>query len=238
MLKVLIVDDEYEYLENLFNNINDNINDEVKIVKICNDGEKALNYIMNTEIDVILLDLNIPKINGLQILEKMKENNINSEVIVISGETNFIVEIISRKLSVKKILVKPFEFDELIKSLNTIISDLTINNVEYSNIKVLELLNKFNFNKASTGYTYILDCLNFCIQRKYTYIAQTKDLYKGIAQQYDGISHTKIGWNISKCIQVMNKLTEKNILKEYFPYDNSPSPKTFLNEILHIYYSL
>ena len=46
MLKVLIVDDEYDYLEILFNKLNDIIVDNIKIVKICNDGEKALQYIM------------------------------------------------------------------------------------------------------------------------------------------------------------------------------------------------
>lgn len=34
----------------------------------------------------------------------------------------------------------------------------------------------------------------------------------------------------------MNKMTEKKILKKYFPYDSSPSPKIFLNEILRMYY--
>ena len=111
MLNLLIVDDNYEYLEDVFNNLSDKISEKIRILKICSDGEKALDYIMNTKIDIILLDLNIPKVNGIEILEKMKENNIDSQVIVISGETDFIVEIISKKLSVSQILVKPFELE-------------------------------------------------------------------------------------------------------------------------------
>lgn len=239
MLKILIAEDNYEYLENLFNNINDNITKGIKIVQICNDGEKALNYIMNKEIDVILLDLNIPKVNGIEILEKMKENNIKSKIIIISGETNLIVEIISRKLSVNQILVKPFHLEELINSLNDIISDLFEgeDDIKNNGNKVLELLNEFNFNKSNIGYTYIIDCLQYCIKRKYTFIPHIKDLYRDVAKQYNKISYTNVSWNISKSIQMMNRLTEKNILNKFFPYNNTPSPKTFLNEILNMYYN-
>lgn len=45
-----------------------------------------------------------------------------------------------------------------------------------------------------------------------------------------------LGWNISKCIRTMNGITNKSILEKYFPYNNFPSPKIFLNEILDKYY--
>lgn len=64
MLNILLVDDNYEYLEFMFNELSDQINKKLKIVKIYSDGEKALDYIMNTKIEVILLNLNIPKVNG------------------------------------------------------------------------------------------------------------------------------------------------------------------------------
>lgn len=239
MLNVLLVDDNYEYLEFMFNELSDQINKKLKIVKICSDGEKALDYIMNTKIDIILLDLNIPKVNGIEILEKMKENNIDSQVIVISGETDFIVEIISKKLSVSQILVKPFELEDLINSLDKIIFDLDENEKIDSDVneKILKLLNEFCFNKNNIGYKYIVDSLNFCVDRECRYINRTKKLYKDIAKQYDGITSTNIEWNISKCIQSMNKLTHRDVLEKYFPYNNYPSPKMFLNEILDTYYA-
>ena len=64
MLNILLVDDNYEYLKFMFNELSDQINKKLKIVKIYSDGEKALDYIMNTKIEVILLNLNIPKVNG------------------------------------------------------------------------------------------------------------------------------------------------------------------------------
>ena len=109
MLKVLIVDDNYSYMEKLFNTLNDNIDNYIKVVKICNDGEKALDYITKCDLDIILLDLNIPKISGIEILEKMKEMNLKKEVIVITGESRMTLELIRKNLVVKQILLKPFK---------------------------------------------------------------------------------------------------------------------------------
>ncbi len=239
MLKVLIVDDEYEYLECLFNNLSDKFDDNIKIVKICSDGETALNYILNLEIDVILLDLNIPKINGIEILEKMKEEKNNSKVIVTSGESNFIVELISKELTVEKILVKPFQIDKLVEILNQIILEKSLCNhgqVLDKESKILKLLDEFNFNKNNIGYKYIIDSLNFCIEKDFRYINKIQILYEEISKKYKGISPKSVGWNMSKCIRTMNRLTNKSILEKYFPYNNFPSPKIFFNEILDKYY--
>lgn len=235
MKKILIVEDEFDYLECLFNDLNDSIPDNVKIAKICTDGESALNYIQNTEVDIVLLDLVIPKINGLEILEKIKKESINTKVIVISGESNSILEIIKRNINVSKILHKPFKMKELIDSINQILIDISQTDVES---KIEKILSEFNFNKTNIGYKYILDCLYFCIEKNYKSINHTKDLYRDIAKNYRGVTPKNISWNISKCIQVMNKLTLPTTMKKYFPYNSTPSQMNFINEILSVYYTL
>lgn len=235
MLKVLLVDDNYDYLESLFNNLGDNLNNKIKIVKICNDGEKALKYITNQELDIVLLDLNIPKINGIEILEKIKENNIKTEVIVITGETKFLIEVINKNLPVRKILLKPFKIDNLIEILDKII-DEQLGNPKENIEKLISILDNFNINKSTLGFKYILECLKICIEQKYTFIPHMKTLYNQISDK--NTSESVINWNISKTIQSMNKLTDRSILEKFFPYNVSPSPKIFLNKILAIYYNL
>ena len=237
MLNVLIVDDNYEYLEKAFNEINDKFDDSIKISKICNDGEKALEFIMKENIDIILLDLNLPKIDGIQILEKIKKNRISSKVIVISGEPNLIIDIINKNLEVEHILLKPFKMVDLIDRINKIISvnkenkELENNKIE----KIDKLLSNFNFNKCNVGYLYIKDCLNLCVEKKLNFIPQMNSLYKEVSKLYDNIDYANVAWNISKAIQTMNQLTQKEVLNRYFPYNIAPSPKIFLNEMLHIY---
>lgn len=167
MLNVLIVDDNYNYIESLFNELNLKLSQNLKIIAICNDGEKALYYIMHRKIDIILLDLNIPKINGIEIIEKIQKNNISNYVIAMSGDSEFIMSLIKRNLKVYKTFIKPFHINELVSTLNSIIN-YNIDNINYS--KIIDLLNNFNFNKNNIGYIYILDCLKFCIDNNYKYI--------------------------------------------------------------------
>lgn len=234
MLNILIVDDNYNYLESLFNELNIQLSQKLRIIAICNDGEKALNYIMNNRIDIILLDLNIPKLNGIEILEKMQKNNIKNYVIAMSGDSDFIVELIKKNLKGYKTFVKPFKLENLISILNEIVYAET-QNIDYT--KIINLLNNFNFNKNSIGYTYIIDCLNYCIEKKITFITHINELYNQISNKYSNISYSNISWDIAKAIQVMNKSTDDKIFDKYFSYSKYPSPKTFLNGILNIYYS-
>ena len=53
------------------------------------DGQEAIRSIEENHPDILLLDLNIPKKNGLQILEYLRENNLDCKVIVISCNEEF-----------------------------------------------------------------------------------------------------------------------------------------------------
>lgn len=53
------------------------------------DGQEAIQSIENNHPDILLLDLNIPKVNGLQILEYLNKNNLDCKVIVISCNEEF-----------------------------------------------------------------------------------------------------------------------------------------------------
>ena len=229
MIKVLIIDDNYEYVQNLFNILNENIDNDIKIEKICGDGKIALDYILNSNIDVILLDLNIPNINGIEILKIMKKNNIDKDVIVITGESDMLINLIENNLTVKKILFKPFKVEDLINILQDIIQD-SLNDKKMN--KILNLLNIFNFNKATIGYNYIKQCINYCIEKKYRNVSKIKDLYKEVSLTSNPISELNMSWNISKSIQTMSKLTDNRILEKYFHSNTLPTPKIFINQIL------
>lgn len=56
---------------------------------IADGGEAGLNVLANTPIDIVLLDLAMPDIDGYQVLETIHENEIDTDVIVVSGEATF-----------------------------------------------------------------------------------------------------------------------------------------------------
>ncbi len=85
MMRVLIVDDDREIVELL------NIylkNEGYDVVKAYN-GQQALNYIKNDEeIELVILDVMMPKINGIEVVEKLRESNHSIPVIILSAKSS------------------------------------------------------------------------------------------------------------------------------------------------------
>ena len=69
MLNILIADDNIYYARALMNIINGESNNNIKVSHIAIDGQETINIIKNYPIDIILLDLNMPIYNGMQILK-------------------------------------------------------------------------------------------------------------------------------------------------------------------------
>jgi len=88
MWKLIVADDEPKIrrgIENILNWKDFNI----EIVGQAEDGEIALEIITEKKPDIILLDINMPFLNGLNLLQKLKNINNNSIVIIISGYDDF-----------------------------------------------------------------------------------------------------------------------------------------------------
>lgn len=235
MLKLLIADDNFQFVESLFNKLERSNLTNIKIAKILSKGNDVLKCILNNEIDVVLLDLQMPKLNGLQILEKLKDYPNCPKIIVISGEKPLIYQLLKKNLPVHSIFSKPFNLDELIEVLVNIIAEekVFINDKKRN---IIRLLDNFNFNKASIGYSYIVDCLEICIEEEYSCIPNMKILYSKVARKNNIDMTATIKWNIDKSIKVMNNLTDRNTLNRYFVYNDRPSTKIFLSEILNLIY--
>ena len=73
MIKVLISEDDIYYATLLMDSINE-INNNIRVIGIAQNGLETLQKISDNEIDIILLDLIMPKLDGYQVLEKIKDN--------------------------------------------------------------------------------------------------------------------------------------------------------------------
>ena len=234
MINILIIDDNYKFVETLFNELQEDTIQKYNIVKICTDTTNIIDYILKDIVDVILLNLNMPNIDGFQILDIINKNNIKSKVIVMSGDTNCILRLIKEKYTetIFKLFIKPFNVEDLKNDLNMIYYEI---NAIKKGKNIENILNIFNFNKTSIGYEYILQSLNICIKYKYKRIPNMQFLCDKISKENHFGSSNNIKWNIYKAIDNMQKNTEKDIINKYFQF--SPSAKNFLNKILAIYFS-
>ncbi|WP_415893684.1 sigma-54-dependent transcriptional regulator [Neptuniibacter sp. PT8_73] len=81
-------------------------------------GQGALAALQKESFDGILLDLSLPDMNGIEILEKVNQEEIATEVIVTTGDCSMNTAIEAMRLGARDYLVKPFSKDRLVTTLN------------------------------------------------------------------------------------------------------------------------
>ena len=110
---VLLVDDETEFLETLVKRIKKrNVN-----VHGAKSGEEALSFLENQAVDVVVLDVRMPGLDGIETLRKLKKNHPLIEVIMLTGHASLEVAIEGMELGAFDYLMKPVDIDDLLYKL-------------------------------------------------------------------------------------------------------------------------
>lgn len=111
MIKYLIIDDEYiaheivkGYCDLLPN---------MQLMKNCYDALEAIEYLSGNKVDLIFLDLNMPKLKGFDFLKTL---NKQPKVIVTTAYKEYALE--GYELNISDYLLKPFSFDRFLKAIN------------------------------------------------------------------------------------------------------------------------
>jgi len=84
-------------------------------------GLEALQKIKREKYDAILLDVKMPEMNGLQVIDKIKEMDINTPIIMMSAYGTIPEAVEAMKLGAVDYLIKPFDLDELRMTLDRMI---------------------------------------------------------------------------------------------------------------------
>jgi len=113
-LKVLMVDDEVVFCENMTKLLNT----RGYQAKAVNEGEEAIRVLKKEAYDVVVLDLKMPGMNGIDILKKLNELNVSSQVIMLTGHGGVDTAMEAIKLGAYDYLPKPCEVDELSEMIN------------------------------------------------------------------------------------------------------------------------
>lgn len=109
MFRVVIADDE-ETIRNGLKNLIESYDLDLSVVGIAQDGEEALQLIDMYQPEIILMDINMPFINGLEVIEKTRELDPNAKIIIISGYDQFEFAQKALELGVFSYLLKPIQY--------------------------------------------------------------------------------------------------------------------------------
>ena len=109
-LNVLLVDDEVEFLETLEKRLK-----KRKLnVKSVHSGEEALKWLEQGPMDVVVLDVKMPGMDGIQVLREIKKNYPLVEVIMLTGHASTEVAVEGMELGAFDYLMKPMAIDDLL----------------------------------------------------------------------------------------------------------------------------
>lgn len=152
MYKLYLLDDEPFILEGL-KYIIDWEEYGFDVVGTSNNGEDGFNFIKNEDVDLIITDIMMPKMTGLELISNLKKINHNAKFIVLSAfqEFQYAKEAIS--MGAENYLTKPIDEDELIQTIEEVKKKIEKVKLEKVDTKILknDLILKLICNKNNDG---------------------------------------------------------------------------------------
>ena len=115
-MKVLLVEDNSQLNKALTTLLKRNS----YLVDSALDGEEALIYLKDYQYDVIVLDIMLPKIDGLEVLRRARSNGIQTPIILLTAKSTIEDKITGLDLGADDYLPKPFNSDELLARIRAL----------------------------------------------------------------------------------------------------------------------
>ncbi len=205
-IKVLMIDDNKELIEAVKEYFKSS--ELIEISSVAYDGLEGIEKIENDTYDVIVLDLIMPKKDGIYVLEKMQEKNLDKKIIVA---TSYNATEVIRQVSefgVNYYILKPFDFDDLEKRILDLCNKKSGKNIDlhYNNlqISITKILHELGIPSHIKGYQYIRDGVGLVFENPDIIGGITKELYPELANKFDttvsrverAIRHAiEVSWN-------------------------------------------
>lgn len=136
MYRILIADDEEMVRDLLAKNIS-RLSLDVEVAAVAGDGREAFEQATRVKPDIVITDIAMPFLNGLEFIRKMQENGIESKNIIISGYDEFDYARQAIALGVQNYLLKPFLPKDIKKELEKIIHELDSQKALIQNMEML-----------------------------------------------------------------------------------------------------
>lgn len=204
MIKILVIEENVYQAKQIINYLSQN-NSNIKLYGIAYSGQEAIELIRKQGADIILIDLKLIEINGVDIIKQIERENLTKykkSIIIISGEYNRIEEIKNSEY-VYSFFLKPLNFELLEKDINIIENNVRKENMEAIKNKINKELEKLNFKFMYKGTKYLADIILIMYMSK----EEEKDclsqtVYPILATKYKKTENTIYG-NIKQSINCM-----------------------------------
>jgi len=204
-IKILYVEDDMEIshqLEKLFKKVFKNID-------VTDDGEKGLEKYTQDKYDIVITDIEMPNMNGIDMIKKIREINYEQIVIVTSAynDTKYLQELI--ELGVDMFILKPFDMNRIFTSIAKIVASIYRKNKEKELQVELDnklLLNQMLLDKMITPILILNSKKIKYKNEKFIEMFETNDLSKySISKIFNNEKISSLNYN-----EFFNYINENN----------------------------
>ena len=214
--KVLIVEDDP--MVSMINEQYVNRNKAFRVVQKCKDGKSALEYLEHNDVDLIILDVYMPLLDGFETLRQIRKNKKSVDVIMVTAANDRASLEEALHLGVVDYLVKPFTYDRFRIALDKYVSQVAA-------LKDIDTLNQKNID-------FIIENTRKKSEELYPKGIQEKTLQTILDEMKKNPSKWMTGDEIAERIgltgvtvrRYLNYLTEKGILLSEIDYETGGRP--------------
>ena len=220
-IKVLLIDDNQALVDMVKQYFSSHAVIEVSDVAM--NGKDGLSLLQSKKYDLVLLDLIMPGMDGIKLIEECAKDNINARILVLTSYNS--PEVIRKVsgLGIKYFMLKPFELSDLEEKIleysnNEIYSKKTID-LYYSDLQmsITKLLHELGVPSHIKGYTFIREGINLIYNDPSLSSAITKELYPIIAKKYD-TTPSRVERAIRHAIEISWNRANWELMEEVFGY--------------------
>lgn len=235
-LSIVIIDDD----KSLSYSIRDQLSkdDSFEIVGIAHDGQEGIELIKNQKPDIVLLDMVMPKVDGLAILETYGKSSV--QFIVLSAIGHDLITRRAMSLGAVYYLIKPFDIKSIPDRLKSLflgekIKDNAHKYLDLPHLEtvVLEEIQSLSIPMHVKGYHYIKEAVVLICKMNAENIKITKEIYPQIASTY-GTTPSSVERAIRNAIEITINRNEE-LVYSYFSkeiFNHKITNKEFLYKIV------
>ncbi|HBF3867808.1 sporulation transcription factor Spo0A [Clostridioides difficile] len=236
-IKIVLADDNKDFCQVLKEYLSNE--DDIDILGIAKDGIEALDLVKKTQPDLLILDVIMPHLDGLGVIEKLNTMDIPKmpKIIVLSAVGQDKITQSAINLGADYYIVKPFDFVVFINRIRELVSNRVtqvepkprpvqetqmtrsdfVKNVGNIETEITNIIHEIGVPAHIKGYLYLIEAIKMVIDNVELLGAVTKELYPSIAKKFN-TTPSRVERAIRHAIEVAWSRGKVDTINQLFGY--------------------
>lgn len=211
--KVLIVDDEY-FIGKLIYKLIAWEEKNLECVSILDNGEDAIDYIKKNTPDIVITDIRMPGVSGLDLIRETRDTSNKIQYIIISGYREFEYAREAMKYGIDHYVLKPINKDDLSEALDDVIKIL--GEIENKEAREKRLIETVENSKKIIKSSILKDIIENNDYDNSIFLNKDSRLFRAINikldyENIDQVYKRQDSITVSKVVDIVNKILEVNV---------------------------